>query len=424
MTRVSRWILSVVVIGIFAIVPLWRWIQWKDPARLIRLGLDLAGGTYFLVEVKPFEEGKPLTQQDIASVGSILQNRLDPTGNKETLVLQRGADRFEIQIPGEKDPKRVRNIIEKTAFLEFLFAGDTPLEKGENVEGKDLPQWLKGEDLKNAYPTVGNLGQPVVGFDLKSEAGRKFARLTEENIQKFLCIVLDKIVISCPTIRDAITGGSGIIEGQFTVEDVQDMVAVLNSGKLPARVEVVNEMMVSPYLGKSSIESSMKALLIGGVLILLFMLVYYRALGLVADIALLYYAFLTLGVLISLDAALTIYGVAGLVLSVGMAVDANVLIFSRIWDEYKRGKTMLQAVEDGHKNAMPAIIDSNVTTLIAAAVLYLFGSGTLKGFATTLSIGILVSMFSALYFSRMLLEAMVRLTRHPAYFGIRWKEAG
>ncbi|MFN4182298.1 MAG: protein translocase subunit SecD, partial [bacterium] len=253
---------------------------------------------------------------------------------------------------------------------------------------------------------------------------RKFARFTEENLNKFLCIVLDKTVMSCPVIRSAITQGQGVIEGNFTQQDVEDMVAVLNSGRLPARVKVVSELSVSPYLGKSSIEASVRAFLLGAVLILIFMVAFYRAMGIVADIALFYYFFLTMGVLISLDAALTIYGVAGLVLSLGMAVDANVLIFSRIWDEYARGKTLLQAMEDGHKNALSAIIDSNVTTLIAAGVLYLFGNPTLKGFATTLSIGIGASMFSALFFAHTLLEALVRLTKNPAYYGIRYREAG
>jgi len=418
MTKPWRWGLIVGLIIFFAIVPLYRYYK-NSP--LVRLGLDLRGGVEVLLEVAPFEENKPLTNEDVAGVVGVLQNRLNPRGTSEVLLLRRGQNRIEIQYPGEQNVDRVLKLIGQTANLEFIYTRDKSLEEGTEVKPGEYHVVIRGDDLKSAGVGFDRLGRPAVSFNLKSDAARNFYTFTSQHIGEYLTIVLDGKVISSPVIKTDIPGGSGIIEGGqrgFSLQEATDLATLLNAGRLPAKIHIQSYSLVGPTLGKSSIEQSLRAAFLGLILVLLFMIFFYRAMGLLADIALTYYATFLFFLLVNFDVTLTIYGIAGLILSLGMAVDANILIFERIKEEIRSGKTIMASVESGHQGAFPAIFDSNVTTILAAAILYFLGTGTVKGFALTLTIGVLVSMFTALIVTRALLEGLLGITQKPALYGL------
>lgn len=413
-----RWAWVGIVLVLLGAFPLFKWVR---KAPLLRYGLDLSGGVNLVAQIVPFEEGQNITSDTVSQVINILNRRLNPRGVSEAVLQRRGANQVEIQFPGEKDPERVRKIVESRAFLEFMDAGDTPVEEGTEVTPEShLKTIMTGDAIMTADPIASSqTGLPVVSFSLKSEWRSKFYTYTMENQGKYLCIVLDKVVYSCPAIREAISGGKGIIEGRFTWEEAADLANMLRAGSLPAKVEVVHQLQVGPLLGKTSLQLSIRALLIGAILVLLYMVFYYRLAGFSADLGLLYYGIVTTFLLITFDVTLTLYGLAGLILSIGMAVDANVLIIERIKEELRSGKTVLAAVEAGHKGAFSAIFDSNITTLISTVVLYYVGTGTIRGFALTLGIGVLTSMFSALVLGRNLLELVAMFTLKPHSFGAR-----
>ncbi|MHA2621801.1 MAG: protein translocase subunit SecD [bacterium JZ-2024 1] len=413
-----RWTWVGILFLVVAAFPLFKWAR---KAPLFRYGLDLAGGVNIVAQVNPFEEGRTVTPEIVTQVIQILNRRLNPRGVSEAIIQRRGATQIDIQFPGEKNPERVRKLVESRAFLEFMDAGDTPVEAGTEVTpDSHLQTFMTGDAIATAdVTTSGPIGEPVVSFTLKGDWRSKFYTFTTENQNRYLCIVLDKVVISCPVIREPIPGGRGIIEGQFAWEEAADLANMLRAGSLPAKVEVVHQLQVGPLLGKTSLQQSVRALLIGAALVLLYILLYYRLAGLVADIGLAYYGVLVACLLITFDVTLTLYGIAGLILSIGMAVDANVLIVERIKEEIRSGKTVLAAVEAGHKGAFPAILDSNITTLISVVVLYYLGTGTIRGFALTLGIGVLSSMFSALVLCRNLLELVATFTLKPQVFGAR-----
>jgi preprotein translocase subunit SecD len=280
---------------------------------------------------------------------------------------------------------------------------------------------LTGDDFADADVHFGQLGQPMIGFRFKPGGREIFGRFTRQHVQQYLAIALDDIIISCPVIKEPILGGNGVIEGSFSLQEAQELVIKLDSGRLPVPLEVIENRTVGPTLGEKSIADSKRAGILGAILVLLFMVLYYRLPGFTADVALLFYMVVFFGALSVLNATLTLPGIAGFIMSVGMAVDANVIIFERLKEELKTGKTFRSASEAAFKRAFVAIFDSNVTTLITAIVLYNLGTGPIRGFAVTLSLGILVSMFSALVLTRLLLEGLLGYRRFQKYplFGLR-----
>ncbi len=363
-----------------------------------------------------------------------IRNRVDQFGVTEPEIIPQGADRIIAQLPGIKDTARAKSLIGRTALLEFkLVDEENSLEealKGNVPEGDivayesrldrtsgrrtEIPILLKnrtlltGDALENARVRIGDrFGEPHVAIKFNSRGAKDFERITEENVKRRLAIVLDGVVHSAPVIQERIAGGEAQITGSFTMEEATDLAIVLRAGALPAPVTILEERTVGPSLGQDSIDKGTWASLIAWLLILVFMVAYYRATGLIADVALAMNMLLLLGVMVAFKATLTLPGIAGIVLTIGMAVDANVLINERIKEELRLNKTPRAAVEAGYKKAFLTIFDSNVTTLVAALFLFGFGTGPVKGFAVTLTIGIIVSMFTAIFVTRIIFDYFV-----------------
>jgi preprotein translocase subunit SecD len=359
----------------------------------------------------------------------IVHRRIDETGTKEPIIQRQGEERILVQVPGEADPTRVKNLLGKTAKMTFhlLDENANPADAvpppgvrfipGDSQDMNKYPVITKvevsGDLLVDAHTTYdGQTGEPVVAFRFNNAGARKFGEITAANIGKPFAIVLDNKVITAPVIRSAILGGSGIISGNFTTESANDLSLLLRAGALPAPLKIIEERSVGPSLGADSIRAGTKASIIGIGLVVIFMLVFYNLFGLFANIAMIVNAFMTLTLLSLFDATLTLPGIAGIVLTVGMAVDANVLIYERMREESNNGKSPIAAVQDGFKLAFGTIFDSHVTTLSAALILYSFGTGTVKGFAVTLSIGIICSLFTAVLVTRMMV-AIYMLKKRP-----------
>ncbi len=360
----------------------------------------------------------------------IVRRRVDETGTREPIIQRQGQTRILLQVPGLKDPERLKELLGKTARLSFhmvdmtvnaesaLRAGPPPGRRVlplEDGRGRDHivieRRAMLGGDLLTQANATFEQGQPAVSFRFNTIGARKFGEITTQNVGKPFAIVLDQKVISAPVIREPIPGGSGIISGNFTVETANDLALLLRAGALPAPLEVIEERSVGPSLGADSIEAGKKAVILGFVLVMIFMALVYGRFGLYANLALILNVILVVAALSLFQATLTLPGIAGIVLTMGMAVDANVLIFERIYEEARNGKTPFAAVDNGFRLAFRTILDSNLTTLIAAAILFYMGSGAIKGFAVTLSIGILASMFSAILFTRMLVVGWVKRVR-------------
>lgn len=377
---------------------------------IINLGLDLKGGVDILLQALPNVQVPEITPPVVTSVIEILRRRVDPDGVKEIVLQSVGGDRITLQVPGEQYPDKVSRLIKETALLEFWDTGEESMPDNTILDPEKYKLVLTGGQLKKANIQYDQFGGPIVGFEWKPEGARKFKRYTSQNINKYLTITLDKRVISSPVIRGVI-GATGVIEGKFTFDEVSRMVTQLNAGALPVKVNVLQQRVVGPSLGQESINKSLVAGIGAFIVILLFMLVMYRIPGFVANVALCLYVVLTLGYLSLLGATLTLPGIAGFILSIGMAVDANIIIFERLKEEIRWGKTLNAAVEAAFARAFVAIFDSNLTTLIAAFVLYFYGTGPIKGFAVTLSLGIIVSMFSAITVTRFFLSAFTTSER-------------
>ena len=362
----------------------------------------------------------------------IIRRRIDETGVREPTIQRQGDDRILLQVPGVEDPERLKQLIGKTAKMTFHLVH--PQSGGQNLTrtppgAKWLPQiddgsgqvpnvlirkrvMVSGEDLVDAQPsTDGQTGEPVVTFRFNARGGKKFGAVTSANVNRPFAIVLDGSVISAPVIREPILGGSGQISGNFSFREATDLALLLRAGALPAPLTILEERTVGPGLGQDSIEAGKIASIIGMVLVIAFMGIAYGRFGLMADVALTVNMFLILGALSVLQATLTLPGIAGIVLTIGMAVDANVLIFERIREEVRQGRTPISAIDAGYGRALTTIIDANVTTLIAAILLYIFGSGPIRGFAVTLAIGIVTSMFTAIMLTRLFVVTWLRRTR-------------
>ncbi len=345
----------------------------------------------------------------------IVRRRIDDVGTKEPTILQRGEKRILVELPGLKDPERIKNLLGKTAQLNFRLVKENDefgVDKLTSENGEELNVSkrivMSGENLIDAQPNFNNQSsQPTVSFTLDRLGAQKFGRTTTDNVGKRLAIILDGKIISAPSINEPIISGSGIISGNFTFQEATDLALLLRSGALPTPLNIVEERTVGPDLGEDSIKSGITSLIIGFVLVILFMLYKYKIFGLVANFTLIANLVMLVGVLTILEATLTLPGIAGIILTVGMAVDANVLIFERIKEELKTEKSIIHAFDIGYSKAKITVLDANITTLIAAIILFAFGSGPVKGFAITLGIGIITTLFSAYFMARHLTSMIV-----------------
>ena len=346
----------------------------------------------------------------------------------EPVITTQGSDRIVVELPGVSDPQAIRDLVGQTGRLDFVPLGTTQKNVGDTIDPKQFPALFSGEQLDSAAigtdPTKGR----IVTFVLKSEGAKLFADYTAANIGKFFAIVLDGKVISAPSINSAIPGGHVQIEsggiGGYPLKEAQQIVTVLQYGSLPFPIEELSNDAISATLGQQFLSQSLMAGAIGIGLVILFMLIYYRLPGAIASFALIYYSLVVLAVFRLVPVTLTLAGIAGFVLSIGMAVDANILIFERMKEEMRLGKSLPSAVEAGFGRAWNSILDSNVSSLITATILYYFGTSTIRGFALVLIIGVLISMFTAITLSRMMLRWVVRQTwaRQARLYGVREDE--
>lgn len=388
--------ITIILLGYFTAEPI---------AKSINLGLDLRGGLRVVLEAQE-TEGKAITEDTITKALGILRTRVDSLGVKETTLYPQGNNRVVIEIAGEDDPEAAVDILKNVAQLEFQDEQGNVLVTGENLQNAEARMDRSG---------TGN-AEVILEFDKKG--AQLFAEATRANVGKPLLIVIDNQVISAPNVNEPITDGNAVIQGKFTAEEAQNLAVQLRSGALPVSFNVLEKRSVGPTLGADSLDKSLKAGIIGLIAVLIFMLGYYRLLGLIADLSLVIYMMLVLGTMSLLGAVLTLPGIAGLALSVGMAVDANVVTYERIKEELRFGKTLGAAIEAGFKRAFWAIFDSNLTTLIAAGVLMYFGTGRIKGFAVTLSIGIIASVLLVLTFTRYMLILFSNITKEPKFYGV------
>jgi len=388
--------ITIILLGYFTAEPI---------AKSINLGLDLRGGLRVVLEAQE-TEGKAITEDTITKALGILRTRVDSLGVKETTLYPQGNNRVVIEIAGEDDPEAAVDILKNVAQLEFQDEQGNVLVTGENLQNAEARMDRSG---------TGN-AEVILEFDKKG--AQLFAEATRANVGKPLLIVIDNQVISAPNVNEPITDGNAVIQGKFTAEEAQNLAVQLRSGALPVSFNVLEKRSVGPTLGADSLDKSLKAGIIGLIAVLIFMLGYYRLLGLIADLSLVIYMMLVLGTMSLLGAVLTLPGIAGLALSVGMAVDANVVTYERIKEELRFGKTLGAAIEAGFKRAFWAIFDSNLTTLIAAGVLMYFGTGPIKGFAVTLSIGIIASVLLVLTFTRYMLILFSNITKEPKFYGV------
>ncbi len=355
----------------------------------------------------------------------IIRRRIDDVGTKEPTILQRGDKRVLVELPGIDNPERIKDLLGKTAQLTFRLVEDDQAFGSEKMVLSDTNEELtinkrvviSGDNLIDAQPKFDSQSnQPIVSFTLDRLGAQKFGKVTTESVGKRLAIVLDNSVISAPQIREAITAGTGTISGGFSFQQATDLALLLRSGALPAPINIVEERTVGPDLGKDSIDAGIFSLIVGFVLVILFMLIKYKIFGLISNVALIANLFMLVGMLTILEATLTLPGIAGIILTVGMAVDSNVLIYERIREELQTEKSIIHAFDVGYNKAKVTVIDANITTLIAAAILFVFGTGPVKGFAVTLGIGIVTTLFSAYYIARHLTSMVVLRDREGKYF--------
>ena len=397
-TGLIKLIAMLIAVGIVA------YVAYQPIIHNLNLGLDLRGGVHVVMEAKE-RPGQKITDDTLKKTVGVLRNRVDRLGVKEPVIQTQGDRRVIIELAGVKDPNEAIRVIGKTAELQFI-----------DENGK---VWVTGRNLKDAKAGIDQEGQPKVDLTFDKEGAELFRKATKENLGKRIAIVLDKEIISQPVVRNEIPSGQAEISGGFeSAKDAENLAVLLRSGALPVTLEMAQKWTVGPTLGSDSLAKSIKAGIIGLLAILIFMIGYYRLPGFLADISLVVYSMLVLGVMALGKFTLTLPGIAGFLLSIGMAVDANIIIYERLKDELRAGKTLLAAVDAGFKRAFWTIFDSNLTTLIAAVILMYFGIGPIKGFAVTLAIGIVTSMFTAVVFTRWLLKWAAESFRNPKYYGV------
>tara|TARA_Y100001970_G_C14178523_1_gene828465 strand:- start:132 stop:1685 length:1554 start_codon:yes stop_codon:yes gene_type:complete len=363
-----------------------------------------------------------LNSSSLDQAVEIVRRRVDETGTNEPNILKRGNNRILVELPGLEDPTRIKSLLGKTANLTFQFVSSvesdgfgTEILKFDNgIEEATVSKRiiLNGDNLVDAKPRMDTQNnETIVSFTLDRVGSKKFGRATTENVGKQLAIILDGKIISAPSIREPIVGGSGQISGNFTFQSATDLALLLRSGALPAPMNIIEERSVGPDLGKDSINAGIISLIVGFCLVVIFMIYKYRIFGLIANFTLIINLFLLIGILTLFGATLTLPGIAGIILTVGMAVDANVLIYERIKEEIKNESNKVIAFDSGYVKSRTAIIDANITTLIAAIILFLMGSGTIKGFSVTLGIGILTTLFSVYFIARLLSSIYVKTNK-------------
>jgi preprotein translocase subunit SecD len=380
----------------------------------IKLGLDLKGGTQIIL--KPVEKGtQEITEEAINKAELIILNRIDKLGISEPLVTRDLNKDIIVQLPGVSDPQRAIEIIGKTAQLEFKI-----LEKMDENNNPVLgPVLMTGDKLVKSQAGYDSTGKIIVSMAFTAEGTKEFEKITSENIGKQLAIVLDGEVKSAPRIQSAIAGDA-VIENIGSLEEAKDVALVLQTGSLPVNLEIQESQTIGPTLGQDSLRASILAGIIGIILVAIYMTALYRGLGLISLIGLSVYIIIFWGILAALKTPVTLPGIAGVVLTIGIAVDANVLIYARIKEEMIKGKSKFVAFSEGFRNALKAIIDSNITTLITAAALYRFGTGPIRGFAVTLAIGIIISMLTAIVLVRAILFLIVNSrVITPGFIGVR-----
>lgn len=369
-------------------------------------------------------------QQAIGQSLKIVENRVNAMGTTEPVIQQQGRDRIGVQLPGVEDPDQLKSILGQTAKLTFqLLCPEQPTSNGQQPppECKSLPLkespeqriWVQtssaatvdGADLTDSQPSIDQQNQPVVSFKFNQKGAFRFAKLTSDNVGKPFAIILDDVVVSYPNINEPITGGSGQISGRFTQAETNDLALVLRSGALPAKLTIVEERTVGPSLGADSVRAGVVASIIGLVGVLIFMLLVYQLFGVFANLALLANLLMLIAIMSVFGFTLTLPGIAGIVLTMGMAVDSNVLVFERIREEWRAGRSAINAIEAGFRAAFTTILDANLTTLIAAFVLFGVGSGPVRGFAVTLSVGIITTILTAFTLTRLIVAVWVRRTK-------------
>jgi preprotein translocase subunit SecD len=446
-------ILAVIVIAAGVVFPI---------GERVKLGLDLKGGVHIVLRAVPTPEKPEITDDDMNVLMMNLRNRVDQYGLVEPQIQREGADRVAVDLPGMDDPQSAVDLLEKMAVLQFrevkqaaplpppkVVRSNYDTEEAFSTAQKNWDELMKQYDLsivsldetiKNdpsltigrdqddgrayvlgeVYVTGGdlvdavlreNFGEYEVGIRFNAAGAAAFEKATAANIGRPIAIVLDNVIISAPTVRSRI-GADGVITGRFTREQARQLAVMLKAGRLPVKVEVIENRSVGPTLGSDSIQSGVRSGLIGAALVAVFMLIYYGVLGIAADLALATAMLVLMAIVIFLRTTLTLPGIGGIILTIGMAVDGNVLIYERMKEEYRSGKTLLAALDSGFRKALVVILDSNVTTLIAAGVLFYFGSGPIRGFAVTLSLGVLTAMFGNIIVTRAILQIMLRRNKN------------
>ena len=382
------------------------------------------------IVLTPTQAGSERALRDAMSVArDVVRRRIDPQGTKEVTVITQGSRRILVEVPGVEDPEALKRLIGQTARLEFklvdLTADQDQVAQGRAPAGSQvLPMadgsgfiavkrrvMVSGDQLVKAQQTFDEDGQPVVSITFNQAGARRFGRTTQENVNKPFAMILDERVLSAPNITEPILGGQARISGGFTVESANELAVALASGKLPVKLNVIEERTVGPELGRDSIEKGVIASIVATIAVIAFMIVTYGRFGVYATMALIVNALLILGVMALFNSALTLPGIAGFVLTIGAAVDANVLINERIREEQRRGRKLLDALESGYTEASTAIFDANITNVIAASLMWYFGSGPIRGFAVVLMIGIVTSVFTAVNFTRMLVALWIKRKR-------------
>ena len=460
---------TIILAAIFgAVALLWPSYEWYSktpqerekleasgdrPKRILNLGLDLRGGSSLLLELDVSKlSGKESLNDSMQRAIEIVRNRIDQYGVGEIPITRQGEKWISVQLPGIANPEQAEALIGKTAMLEFRIVKDdaaaqeavnklNELDNPFNADGtlteeaaklvpagitvmKDKQGFLvaltdtaavTGADLEDARVTTGEYGYPAVSFQFNGEGAKKFGNLTGANLKKNLAIVLDNTVQSAPTINARITR-DGQVTGQFTMEEARQLAIVLRAGALPAPVNIIEKRIIGPGLGEDSIKSGVKASLVGFVFIVLFMSIYYRFSGVISSIALLLNLVLLLALMAYFSATLTLPGIAGIILSLAMAVDANVLILERMREEKDKGQPLPIIIKEGYDKAWSAIFDSNLTTWIASLLLFQFGTGPVKGFALTLTLGLFVGVFTSVFVTRAIYELL--LTANPKEISI------
>jgi len=405
------WVIVLIVISCLAVI-------FTKPAKL---GLDLVGGSSLVLEAQKPETVAKITPEMMSALQFAIENRVNALGVGETVVQRIGERRLLVEIPNISDPGKAKEFIGETAELEFKKAGGLT----ETGEINWVPTGLTGKDLKKALVgTQPGTGEWIVSLEFSTEGAKKFGDLTRQLVGQQMAIFFNGKFQSAPRINEEILGGHAQItggEGGFQYQEVKNMVDLLNAGALPVPAKIIEENSVGPTLGADSIQKSKVAGIIGLGLVMLFMIIYYRAPGVIATVALIIYSIIVFAIFKIIPVTLTLAGIAGFILSIGMAVDANILIFERTKEELKSGRSLFTAINSGFDRAFTSIFDSNMTTIITCVILYLLGTSIVKGFALTLAIGVIVSMFTAITVTKNFMHLVFGTgeLKHPALFGLK-----